>query len=141
MGCGRTSVIVAVLGLTACFNQTASRYNEPPASTYTIATRQLKTDDGITPVSAAAVTSEFFRATGIDPFLGRFLIDVDQTGPAAAAVLSHDLWKERFGSSPQTIGRQIDLDERRFTVVGIAPPGFTFPGATRVWTAVGVGGK
>jgi hypothetical protein len=49
-------------------------------------------------------------------------------------VLSHDLWVERFASSPSIIGRNIELDGHQVTVVGIAPQGFRFPEGTLLWT-------
>jgi hypothetical protein len=82
------------------------------------------------------VTPGFFAATGIQPFLGRFIIEGDVGAPPrAVAVLSHELWVARFGSAPSVIGQQIELDEQKFTVVGVAPGGFQFPGATLVWTS------
>jgi putative ABC transport system permease protein len=82
------------------------------------------------------VTPGFFAATGIQPFLGRFIIEGDVgASPPAVAVLSHDLWVARFGSAPSVIGQQIELDEQKFTVVGVAPRGFQFPGATLIWTS------
>jgi hypothetical protein len=111
-------------------------FNPPPADTYTIGARQMKIDDSLTRVEAAVVTPAFFTATGIQPFLGRFITKGDEgASAAAAAVLSHDLWVARFGSAPSVIGQQIELDDQKFTVVGVAPRGFQFPGATLVWTS------
>ena len=64
----------------------------------------------------------------VRPLLGRFFVDADSGSSArSVVVLSHDLWVERFGSSPMMIGRDIELDGRHTTVVGVAPPGFGFP--------------
>jgi hypothetical protein len=134
-GMTKTLVSAAVLAFVwAC--EAPLTYTEPPAETYTSRARQLKMGDDATSVEGATVTPGFFAATGIQAFLGRFIIEGDAgASRPAEAVLSHDLWVARFGSAPSVIGQQIELDEQKFTVVGVAPPGFQFPGATLVWTS------
>ena len=120
----------------ACAYEAPLKYTEPPSETYTSQARQLKIGDDATSVEAAVVTPGFFAATGMQPFLGRFIIEGDVgASPPAVVVLSHDLWAARFGSAPSVIGQQIELDDQKFTVVGVAPRGFQFPGATLVWTS------
>jgi len=131
--CGLAAIAVIAF---ACYP--ASNYTEPPATTYTAAVRQLNTDQGATAVQSASVTPDFFRIAGIRPLLGRFIVEADGASSAqGVAVLSHDLWVQRFRSSPDIIGRRIDLDGRGVVVVGVAPPGFRFPDATQVWTGRG----
>jgi ferric-dicitrate binding protein FerR (iron transport regulator) len=125
----------AVAGALACYPQLA--YNEPPAHTYTAETRQLKTGDGSVSVQSASVTPDFFRSAGIHPLLGRFIVEAERVSATQVAVLSHDVWVQRFRSSPEIIGQGIELDGRTFIVVGVAPSGFTFPGATSLWTSKG----
>ncbi len=48
----------------------------------------------------------------------------DQAGAPPVAVMSYRLWQGRYGSDPAVIGRTFNVDEKPFTVVGIAPPGF-----------------
>jgi hypothetical protein len=130
------TMLSAVILAFVCACEAPLKYTEPAAETYTTGARQLKIGDEVTSVQAATVTPGFFPATRIQPLLGRFLIDADEgASTPAVAVLSHDLWAERFGSSPSIIGRQIELDQRNFTVVGVAPRGFQFPGATLLWTS------
>lgn len=136
MGRAPKPAISAVVFTIVCACEAPLKFNEPPADTYTVGAREMKIGDDDISLQGATVTPGFFAATGIQPFLGRFVIDADEGGSApAVAVLSHDLWAERFGSSPGIIGRQIELDGRQFTVVGVAPPGFRFRGAALLWTS------
>ncbi|MEZ5316594.1 MAG: ABC transporter permease [Vicinamibacterales bacterium] len=49
------------------------------------------------------------------------------------AVISDRLWRTRYGADPAMIGRQIRLDDTPYTVVGVMPPGFDYPGGIDVW--------
>ena len=109
-------------------------YTEPPADSYTTETYQVKIGEAVEPLQGAAVTQGFFQSAGARPMQGRFFVDADAGSPTRVVVLSHTLWTERFASSPETIGRTIELDGHRATVVGIAPSGFRFPEGTLLWT-------
>ena len=84
----------------------------------------------------AATSSDFFRTLRVQPLLGRtFLPGEDQAGRDRVAVLGHGLWIRRFGGEPDVVGREITLDGRPRTVIGVMPPAFEFPaGARDVWT-------
>jgi putative ABC transport system permease protein len=78
------------------------------------------------------VTASFFHVLGIAPRLGRsFLPEEDRPGGAHVAVLSDALWRRRFAADPVVVGRAITLDGNPYTVVGILPPDFEFPGNSR----------
>jgi predicted permease len=69
-----------------------------------------------------------FPALGMAPMLGRtFTAEEDQPGHAPVVVLSHRLWKSRFGGDPGVVGRVIDLSGLPYTVIGVMPADFTFP--------------
>ena len=72
------------------------------------------------------VSGNFFSVAGANPALGRtFAPEEDMVlGRDAVVVLSHSLWRRRFGSDPGVLGRAVILNGLRFTVVGIAPAGF-----------------
>ena len=56
-------------------------------------------------------------------------------------ILSYSLWQRRFGGDPGVVGRTVVMDGRPGTVVGIMPPGFGFPAATRhteLWVPLGI---
>jgi macrolide transport system ATP-binding/permease protein len=72
------------------------------------------------------VSANYFDALGVKPALGRtFVLEEDENpGGHATVVLSHHLWVRKFGSDPNIVGRQILLNRRAFTVVGIAADPF-----------------
>jgi predicted permease len=86
-------------------------------------------------LTSAQVSAGFFDVLRINPMRGRFF-NRGEDGPGAdrVAVISHSLWRDRFGSDPNIIGRPIEIDGLSRQVVGVTPPGFTFPDAeTRIW--------
>ncbi|MGA7916050.1 MAG: ABC transporter permease, partial [Candidatus Acidiferrales bacterium] len=76
----------------------------------------------------ADVTPEIFSVLAVPPLLGRTLLPEDgKRGAPPVVILSENLWRSRFGSDPNLLGRSISLDKRLFTVVGIMPASFQFP--------------
>ncbi len=76
----------------------------------------------------AAVTADFFTTLGVAPSLGRgFAAGEDAPGSARLVVLSHALWRQRFGSDPRILGKTLRVNDVSRTVVGVMPPGFHFP--------------
>src|SRR5581483_1395942 len=70
------------------------------------------------------VSANYFDTMGVKPALGRvFVANEDQT-PNAIAVISDHLWRTKFGGDPGLVGHEIRINQRNFTVVGIAPPEF-----------------
>lgn len=80
---------------------------------------------------AETVTGNYFAALGVEPVVGRaFTVDDDRRGEARqVAVLSHATWQRRFGGDPAVVGSDVRLNGRVFTVLGVAPEGFS--GLTR----------
>ncbi len=75
------------------------------------------------------VNASFFPMLGVDMLRGRgFLPEEDQPGGPAVTVITHELWRRRFGSDPELLGGAIRLDGESRVVVGILPPGFELPG-------------
>jgi predicted permease len=92
-------------------------------------------------VTGEAVTANYFEVLGIGVPLGRgFRADEDTApGTAQVVVLSHGLWQRRFGGRPSVLGEPVDLSGVSYTIVGVAPPGFTgsLPGIpTDFWVPV-----
>jgi putative ABC transport system permease protein len=69
------------------------------------------------------VTSSYFRTLGMAPALGRdFQAADDPHNAPRVAILSHGLWRRRFGGDRSIIGRQVRLDAESYTVIGVMPP-------------------
>lgn len=87
----------------------------------------------------ARVTANFFPLLGVNPLLGRgFGPENDQRGGATVAVLSYSLWQRQFGGNSGAIGKDITLDGKRLSVIGIMPPGFRFSvPAEEIWVPMG----
>ncbi len=67
-----------------------------------------------------------FALLGVGAALGRTITETDDqpSADALVAVLSYGYWQRQFGADPSVIGQSLDLDGRRFTIAGVAPPGF-----------------
>ncbi len=76
-----------------------------------------------------AVTPEFFRVFGEQPFLGRFFNGADRE----SVVLSYALWRSHFGADPSVTGRVLMLDDKPYRIAGVAPAAFRFPPAAQAW--------
>ncbi|HEX7779812.1 MAG TPA: ADOP family duplicated permease, partial [Vicinamibacterales bacterium] len=88
-------------------------------------------------VHGALVTGAYFDVLGIQPFLGRALTRTDDVaGADSVVVISHALWKRRYGGSRETIGRRIALGHTTFTIVGVMPPGLDYPTGVEIWRTV-----
>jgi predicted permease len=80
-------------------------------------------------IDYAWVQDDLFRVLGRSPSLGRVF-----HSPASVAVLSHTLWKRRFGASMDAIGQTINVGGIDFQVIGVMPPDFAFPSKEiQVW--------
>ncbi len=72
-----------------------------------------------------AVSGNYYSALGVRPVLGRLLTDEDDRPSAsAAAVISYRYWQQRFGGNPDVVGKQINLNNIPFTLVGVTQGGF-----------------
>ena len=86
-------------------------------------------------LKALRVGADFFRTLGIEPFLGRgFANNEDRPGNDAVVVLSHQVWKDRFASDREIVGKTLILSARPYTVIGVLPDGFRFLHDADVWT-------
>jgi len=79
-------------------------------------------------IPAAAVTSGFTEVTAVRPALGRGFVAADFEGGASRVVLiSHGAWSTRFGGTVDVLGKLWTLDGENREIIGVMPPGFTFP--------------
>lgn len=95
-------------------------------------------------VRASIVTASFFPLLGVRPALGRFFTPDEDRAPlgTAVAVISDGFWRERLGRDPGVIGRELYVGRSRYTVIGVAPKGFTGVEleSSDVWLPMSVGG-
>jgi putative ABC transport system permease protein len=78
-------------------------------------------------ITAARVSASLFSTLGVPPALGRAFTREEDEGRQPVAILSDGLWRRAFGGDPSAVGRSVVLDRRAYTIVGVMPPGFTFP--------------
>ena len=75
-----------------------------------------------------------FSVLGSTALLGRTLVAGDGApGAPKVLVLSHEFWQSRFGADPEILGRSLTVEEAEYTVVGVMPSGFDFPGSSSFW--------
>ena len=80
-------------------------------------------------VHSAFVSASFFGTLGVEPQLGRaFTENEDQPSGPHVVVLMHSFWQEYFGSDDQVLGQTVNLDAAPYTVIGVMPASFRFPG-------------
>ena len=96
--------------------------------------------------SSALVSTNFFSVLGVSPAIGRgFSPDEQLPGRANVSVISYHLWRTRYGGDPQIIGRDLStgVGDRagggKHTIIGVMPPGFSFPDEAELWTPREVG--
>src|SRR5437899_9122767 len=76
-------------------------------------------------LSVSWVTSDFLTVIGTQPVLGRsFSPDEHEPGHDQVVIISHHLWRDRFGSNPAIIGKSVILNNRSSIIIGIMPPSF-----------------
>ena len=93
---------------------------------YNINLMGLEADNHADSLVVSYVTSNYFSGLGLKPAVGRLIYgdESEQQGQEPVVVLSHSYWKRRFNSDPSIVGRQVKLNGRTATVIGVAPEGF-----------------
>jgi putative ABC transport system permease protein len=91
------------------------------------------------------VTADLFPLLRVAPVLGRTFLPEDDAaggGPGGRpAIVSWECWQQQFGGDRSVVGRAVDLNNTRFTIVGVMPAGFSFPiqaQPTEVWISTAV---
>jgi putative ABC transport system permease protein len=78
-------------------------------------------------VSGIKASAELLPLFGVPPMMGRLLRPEEmEAGRDQVAVIGHRLWQIRYGSDPAILGKTIDLDRKRYTIVGVMPASFRF---------------
>lgn len=80
----------------------------------------------------------FFDVLETAPLLGRvFTSDEEPAGRDGVVILSYGVWRRRFGGDPQVIGRNLTMDGKPRTVIGVMPESFQYPPLTTMWAPLG----
>ena len=102
-------------------------------------------------IGSARVSVDFFPILGVKPAMGRWFVPEEDQPLSRAVIISDSLWRRHFTADRNLVGKAIQLDGRGYTVVGIMPPGFSFPTKadipfaygfsprTEVWKPLGLG--
>ncbi|HEY3742601.1 MAG TPA: ABC transporter permease [Bryobacteraceae bacterium] len=87
----------------------------------------LTADDRREQIPGLQVTASLMDLLGVPPMLGRtFSEENEHEGHSHVLLLSHGLWKSRFGADPGIVGRTVVLDRISYTVTGVMPASFRF---------------
>jgi putative ABC transport system permease protein len=79
-------------------------------------------------VQSCAISHEIFSVLGVNPLMGRSFSAADEkAGTDQVAIISYGLWQRRFGGAPALLQKQITLDGKGYTVIGVMPSSFEFP--------------
>jgi len=85
-------------------------------------------------VNAVAASWNLFQLLGVQPKLGRAFTQSEDRPGSTVVMLTWSVFQRRFAGDPAIVGRQIHLDGRPFTVVGVLPSWFTYPDASiQLW--------
>lgn len=95
-------------------------------------------------VQGMRVTANFLSVLKVHPMLGRdFQVEEEKTTSGDVVIISHEFWNNRLAGDQNAVGKQLTLDGKPFTVIGVLPPDFEFPLAkqsTEVLTTVAAEG-
>lgn len=120
------------------FDWRASQSTLSALAAYTEQSVAVAGDQPAEQVPAAGVTGDFFAALGVTAALGRTLSEDDAApGAMPAVVISHRLWQSRFAGTRDIVGRVERVDGAARHIVGVLPPGLSFPFDADAWLPLG----
>jgi predicted permease len=96
------------------------------AAHYATSPMHVSLPEGGFGVTGSVVTASYFSVLRLQPAFGRFFTAEEDRVPGrdAVAILSHDLWRSRFGADPRILGATVRINGTNVTVLGIAPENF-----------------
>ena len=100
----------------------------------------LTESDRPEPLPTARVSADYFRVFGARVEVGRtFDLLEDGAGAERVVVISHALWRERFGGNPRLVGGRISIEQRDYQVIGILAPEFHPDPPASIWLPLRAG--
>ena len=95
---------------------------------YSPFTYGLELNDGAVRIPVGLVTGNFFQIMGLSPVLGRLTRPSDDgPGVQPVMVLTYETWMKRFGGDPNVVGKQVKLDGKSVTIIGVVQAAPWFP--------------
>ncbi len=100
----------------------------------------IGTGDDVRRIRVLPVSADYFDVVRVQPSIGRPFGRDEETG-APVVVLSHALWKERFGGRTSAVGQPLTMNGRSYAVAGVMPDGFVDPiaGSVDAWVPMDLG--
>jgi len=100
----------------------------------------LLEDNQAEQIPGMRVTARFLSLLKVNPMLGRdFQVEEEKRGAKDVVIISHEFWQKRLGGDRSAVGKDLTLDGKPFTIIGVLPGDFEFPlatGSTQVLTTV-----
>ncbi len=86
----------------------------------------LASDEATERISGQLVSGNYFPMLGVRPRIGRLIASEDDrvAGGHSVCVISYGLWQSRFGSAPDVVGRNVEINGRPYAILGVTPAGF-----------------
>jgi putative ABC transport system permease protein len=89
-------------------------------------------------INSRMVTYEYFKVMRATPMLGRdFVADDDKPGAHPVTIISYGTWQQRYGGDPNIVGKDILLDDKPHTIIGVMPESFVHHGPPPLWVLIG----
>src|SRR5260370_18535370 len=111
-------------------NQSFSDIGAYQQATFNLASRDSEPERYL----GAICDPGFFEALQVAPMLGRVITgEEDQPGRDGVVVLGFNAWQQRFGADTGIVGRQVEINGRSRTVIGVMPRGFEYPAQAVMW--------
>jgi predicted permease len=89
-------------------------------------------------INSRMVTAGYFKVMKATPLLGRDFTDADDKPDAPpVTIISHAFWQQRFAGDPNVVGKQVILDDKGYTVIGVMPESFVHQGPPPLWLLMG----
>src|SRR5215475_11150183 len=121
------------------YREQSQSFTQIAASVFDGTPMNLSGDSDPEPVMGVYVTANYMDVFGVKPALGRTfaaeegLEGDNMEGGDRVAVLSHALWRRRFGGASSIVNQTITLDNRNVTVIGVMPSQFQYPPGVEIW--------
>jgi putative ABC transport system permease protein len=105
-------------------------------STYSFGSKEVVVDGKPDSFDGSNITENIFSVLGLQPILGRTFTSDDMRPGVRVVILSHKLWRDRFASDPNVVGKNMLLDGEQHTIVGVMPelPKMDFLTDAALWT-------